>query len=211
MSDTLEKNTLRSKVQIMKPDILAIGSSTGGPEALTKFFTNLKGKKINVPVVITQHMPAHFVESLADQISVQTGFECKVAEDGEEIKTGQIYIAKGEYHLLFEKKLGKIFAKLDQSAPENFCRPAVDPMLRSLSSIYKDKMMVVILTGMGADGLEGSKVVVANGGTVIAQDKESSVIWGMPGAVAKAGLCTEVAPIEKLVSFLAEYTHGSIR
>jgi len=180
-----------------KPHILAIGSSTGGPQALFAFLKGLS-KDINVPVVITQHMPATFTSILADHIARSTGWACSEAKDGDVLEKNKILIAPGDYHMLIRGKDGQKVVQLDQGPPENFCRPAVDPMLRSVSDNYGANVLVVILTGMGADGMKGSEKVVAAGGTIVAQDENTSVVWGMPGAVAVAGLCSAVLPLEEL-------------
>ena len=177
---------------------MAIGSSTGGPQALFDVLGNLGA--ITQPVVVTQHMPATFTALLAEHISRVSAMPSKEGEDGEIIKGGNIYLAPGGYHMVFEKQGTNTVIRLNQEAPENFCRPAVDPMLRSLSKIYGSRLLVLILTGMGSDGLRGSQVVTAAGGSVIAQDEQTSVVWGMPGAVATAGLCSAVLPIKEMAS-----------
>lgn len=181
------------------PKILGVGSSTGGPQALLKFLNGVKGD-LNIPVVITQHMPAAFTKILAGHLSKATGLNCHKAEDGMPLQAGHVYIAPGENHMLIVKKGGKATVKLTQDPQENFCRPAVDPMFRSLSKEYGPAVLAVILTGMGHDGLEGSKVIVNNGGTILAQNQETSVVWGMPGAVSEAGICHAILPLEGLGS-----------
>ncbi|WP_085904993.1 protein-glutamate methylesterase/protein-glutamine glutaminase [Kiloniella majae] len=192
------KTTTLRKDAITKPDILAIGSSTGGPQALFDVLGNLG--TITQPVVITQHMPATFTALLAEHIAKVSSMPSKEGEEGEVLKGGHIYLAPGGYHMVFEKQGVNTVIRLNQDPPENFCRPAVDPMLRSLSKIYGSRLLVLILTGMGSDGLRGSEVVTAAGGSVIAQDEQTSVVWGMPGAVATAGLCSAVLPIKEMAS-----------
>ena len=118
--------------------------------------------------------------------------------DGERIERGRIYVAPGDRHMLVELRDGRPTIRLDDGPAENFCKPAVDPMLRSASSSYMSVLLTVILTGMGHDGLAGGKAVLETGGTIIAQDEESSVVWGMPGAVANAGLCSAVIPLREI-------------
>jgi len=185
---------------LVVPELLAVGSSTGGPQALFGYFKALKGR-INVPVVVTQHMPATFTTILAEHITRMSGWEAKEATDGMALEKGLIIVAPGDYHMEIVDKGGKKVVSLNQNPPENFCRPAVDPMLRSVARLYGGRALVTILTGMGSDGLEGSKVIVEKGGTVIAQDEESSVVWGMPGAVATAGLCSMVKPVNELANY----------
>ncbi len=178
----------------MVPDIIAIGSSTGGPQALFEVMKSLSGK-VTQPILITQHMPATFTKLLAEHISRVSGMTCNEATDGEAIVGGQVYVAPGDYHMVLEADGVNKVIRLTQDPPENFCRPSVDPMLRSLSKIYGPKLLVVILTGMGSDGQRGSEVVTAAGGAVVAQDEATSVVWGMPGAVASDGLCSAVLPL----------------
>lgn len=179
------------------PEIIAIGSSTGGPQALFEVMKSIAGK-VTQPILITQHMPATFTKLLAEHISRVSGLTCNEAQDGEAIVGGQVYVAPGDYHMLLEDDGGKKVIRLTQDPPENFCRPSVDPMLRSLSKIYGPKLLVLILTGMGSDGQRGSEVVTASGGAVVAQDEATSVVWGMPGAVASHGLCSAVLPLKEI-------------
>nr|WP_246116906.1 chemotaxis response regulator protein-glutamate methylesterase [Denitrobaculum tricleocarpae] len=181
----------------MIPDIIAIGSSTGGPQALFEVMKSLSGK-VTQPILITQHMPATFTKLLAEHISRVSGMTCNEATDGEAIVGGQAYVAPGDYHMVLEAEGGNKVIRLTQDPPENFCRPSVDPMLRSLSKIYGPKLLVIILTGMGSDGQRGSEVVTAAGGAVVAQDEATSVVWGMPGAVASDGLCSAVLPLKEI-------------
>lgn len=191
-----------SKVEIRKasnviPKILAVGSSTGGPQALMKFFKGFD-KQPKVPVVITQHMPAQFTTILANHLGQNTGWPSAEAKEGMELLAGNIYVAPGGKHLEIIASHGKYVCHLSDTAPENFCKPAVDPMLRSLEALFKDKVLVVILTGMGHDGLKGSRDLARLGANIMAQDEASSVVWGMPGAVATAGLCTDILSIEDI-------------
>jgi two-component system chemotaxis response regulator CheB len=190
-----------------KPQILAVGSSTGGPQALFSFFKALP-RDIGVPVVLTQHMPATFTKILAEHIERASGWPCHEAINGEPVRAGQVYVAPGNFHLLVEAKGEQRVIRLSTDAPENYCRPAVDPMLRSLVRAYGAKILAIILTGMGSDGLKGGREVVKAGGTVVAQDEASSVVWGMPGAVADDGLCAAVAPITELASLAARAFKG---
>lgn len=179
-----------------KPSVIAIGSSTGGPKALFEVIMNLRD--LDIPVAVTQHMPATFTKILAQHIDQQTGVPCREGENGMIFQAGHVYIAPGGYHLKFEKKENNVAIRLDEGAPENFCKPSVDPMMHSLVEIYEKKILGIMLTGMGADGLQGSRKLVESGGTLIAQDQESSVVWGMPGAVATQGLCTAVLPLNQI-------------
>lgn len=183
-----------------KPNLLAIGSSTGGPNALFKVLDKLKG--IDIPVVITQHMPPTFTKILAEHIKQQTGLAAVEAEDGMPLVAGRIHIAKGGYHMLIDNKGATSILRIDEGPMENFCRPAVDPMLRSAIKVFGNKIMTVILTGMGTDGMLGCREIVKAGGRVIAQDEKSSVVWGMPGAVALDGSCSAVLPLDEIGPWL---------
>jgi two-component system chemotaxis response regulator CheB len=177
---------------------LAIGSSTGGPQALMQLFGGLAAP-LCVPVFVTQHMPPAFTAILAQQIGRLTGGGCIEAADGEIVAAGRVYVAPGDHHLLVERADGeRPTLRLSRAAPENFCRPAVDPMLCSLARVYRDELCVVILTGMGQDGLRGCRVVREAGGQVIVQDEATSVVWGMPGAVARGGLADLILPLPEI-------------
>ncbi len=184
-----------------RPDVLAIGSSTGGPQALLSVLKGI-GPNPRIPIFITQHMPATFTAVLADHISRSTGLACAEAKDGETVVPGRIFLAPGNFHMIVERKGTQVVVRLNDGPPENYCRPAVDPMLRSIAKVYGSRTLVTILTGMGADGLKGGKEVTAAGGAVIAQDEATSVVWGMPGAVATEGLCSAVLPISHVAPFI---------
>lgn len=185
------------KPGLLKPQVLSVGSSTGGPQALFEFLKHLS-PSINVPVVITQHMPPTFTAILAEHIARMTDWTCSEAKNDDELRAGHILLAPGDFHMLVVNKGGKNVIAINQDPQENFCRPAVDPMLRSLVKVFAGNVFTAILTGMGADGLKGSQIVVDAGGTVVAQDENSSVVWGMPGAVASAGICSAVLPLKEL-------------
>jgi len=198
--------TLRRSSRI-KPRIIAVGSSTGGPQALFTFLGALT-KSVKQPIVVTQHMPPKFTTILAQHIGQNTGWPCAEAVEGETIAPGKIYVAPGDFHMVAEPNGGSAVLRLNTLPPENFCRPAVDPMLRSLCQVYGPAILTVILTGMGHDGLQGARGVVEAGGTVVAQDESSSVVWGMPGAVATDGLCSAVLPLNELAPHVAMLANG---
>ncbi|MDI3307423.1 MAG: chemotaxis-specific protein-glutamate methyltransferase CheB [Acetobacteraceae bacterium] len=179
------------------PRAIGIGCSTGGPQALAALVRGLT-RPLPVPVLVVQHMPAGFTAMLADHLNRLGGPPCAEAREGEVLRPGRLYLAPGDRHLLVEAMDGALVARLSSGPPENFCRPAVDPMLRSLAAACNGPVLAVILTGMGQDGLEGCRAVAAAGGTVLAQDEASSVVWGMPGAVARAGLARALLPPEAL-------------
>jgi two-component system chemotaxis response regulator CheB len=183
------------------PRILAIGSSTGGPQALFTLFEGLRGE-LPIPALITQHMPPTFTTILAEHISRNSGIPCVEAEDGMAVENGRIHLAPGGYHMTVAKEGGRVVLRLNQDAPENYCRPSVDPMLRSVANVYGRGALTVMLTGMGSDGLKGGKKIIEAGGTIIAQDEASSIVWGMPGAVAQEGLCSAVLALPDIAPFL---------
>jgi two-component system, chemotaxis family, protein-glutamate methylesterase/glutaminase len=187
----------------MPPKLLAIGSSTGGPQALFALVQGL-GRVLKVPTVLTQHMPATFTPILAQHITKLGGLPCSEATDGEPLVAGRLYLAPGDRHLLVETTRGALRARLSTDPPENFCRPSVDPMLRSAAASCEGRVLVAMLTGMGSDGLAGTRRVIEAGGTAVAQDEATSVVWGMPGAVAQAGLCTAVLPLPRIAPKLLE-------
>ena len=186
---------------IQKPNALVIGSSTGGPQALLNVLKGL-GPPPTIPVFVTQHMPATFTAVLADHITRSSSLTCAEAQDGEVVVPGRVYLAPGGFHMLVERKGVQNILRLDDGAPENFCRPAVDPMLRSIAKVYGSRVLVVVLTGMGTDGLKGGRIVTAAGGALIAQDESTSVVWGMPGAVATDGLCSAVLPVSHIAPYV---------
>lgn len=192
-----------------KPDIIAIGSSTGGPQALFTLLKGLKGK-VGQPILITQHMPATFTKILAEHINKMSGWDCQEGADGQVIEAGKVYLAPGDFHMVVESKGTSKVLRLNQDPPENFCRPAVDPMLRSISAAYGSKVLTVILTGMGSDGMKGGKVIVENGGDVVAQDEKTSVVWGMPGAAAQAGICSAILPLEEIAPHVVKVASGGM-
>ena len=188
---------LRKTSTMLKPQALGIGSSTGGPKALFEVFGYLKSS-IKLPIFITQHMPPMFTKILAEQLGRITHGNCCEPSDEEPVVDGNIYIAPGDWHMVVEIRRNEKIIRLNQEAPENFCRPAIDPMFRSLANAYGGRVLGVILTGMGHDGLLGAEKLVDAGSTVLAQDEPSSVVWGMPGAVATGGLCSAVLPLTQV-------------
>jgi two-component system chemotaxis response regulator CheB len=196
----------------MPPKMLAIGSSTGGPQALFTVIQAL-GRSVSVPVILTQHMPPTFTPILAEHISKLGGLPCAEAKEGEPLLSGRIYLAPGDKHLIVEHATagGAARAHLSSDPAENFCRPSVDPMLRSASGACGGRVLVAMLTGMGHDGLAGTRGVVEAGGAAVAQDEATSVVWGMPGAIAQAGLCHAVLPLQKIAPKLLDMLRGGGR
>jgi two-component system chemotaxis response regulator CheB len=181
------------------PEVLAIGSSTGGPEALGTVFRAFR-RPPRIPLLLTQHMPDSFIPMLAEHLSRLGGFPVAVARPGDRLLPGRALIAPGGRHMVVEE--GPEIA-LSDSPAEHFCRPAVDPMLRSLAAVFGARAAAVVLTGMGQDGGAGAAAIAAAGGLVLAQDQATSVVWGMPGAVVERGAAEEVLPLPELAARIA--------
>ena len=182
-----------------QPQVLVIGSSTGGPAALGGFLSALP-PDFPLPILIVQHMPPHFTRLLADRLTKTCCISFVEAEDGMEVLPGRGYIAPGDFHMGVSRRGRQHLIQLSQGAAENSCRPAVDYLFRSVAEAYVSASIAVVLTGMGQDGLRGVRALKSNGVSVLVQDRETSVVWGMPGAVAEAGLADHVLPIPEIVS-----------
>ncbi len=179
------------------PLLLAIGSSTGGPNALFALVQSMAGT-IPIPVVLTQHMPAAFTPILANHIDKLGVLPCHEGTDGMRLRAGEITLAPGDRHMLVQRDAAGLHVRLSDTPPVNFCRPAVDPMLASACDATGGRVLVVILTGMGHDGTEGARRIVEQGGAALAQDEATSVVWGMPGAIARAGLAHAILPLAQI-------------
>jgi two-component system chemotaxis response regulator CheB len=190
------------------PRILLIAASTGGPQALSAIVGRIGGIIDQAPVLITQHMPPTFTTILAEILGRTSDRPVREAVDGEALRAGQIYIAPGGRHLRVVRRDGVPSVALDAGPPINFCKPAVDPMFSSAAEVWGAWNLALVLTGMGSDGTRGAADIVAAGGSVIAQDEETSVVWGMPGSVAKAGLCSAVLPIDQIATKLSNLFAG---
>lgn len=182
-------------------DVVAIATSTGGPNALDAVPPVLP-KDFQVPVVVVQHMPLHFTKLLAERLGTRCALGVYEAADGMAIEPGNVYIAPGDFHLELAHRGGRFVAVTHQGAPENSCRPAADVLFRSVAKVFRGGSLGVVLTGMGKDGLRGAEAIRQQGGHVLAQDQATSVVWGMPGFVVEAGLAEEVLPIEKVADAL---------
>ena len=192
--------------------ILAIGSSTGGPDALAVVLAALPAD-LPVPVVIVQHMPPLFTRMLAQRLDSTCPLKIIEASEGDLVERGQVLIAPGGKHLEVRTKGATVVAHLTDAPPENFCRPAVDVLFRSVSAVYRNRTLGVVLTGMGRDGALGAGVIRTAGGEMFAQDEASSVVWGMPGAVVGSGQADRVVPLDQMagqiVSALRQNQTGS--
>lgn len=178
-------------------DILAIGVSTGGPNALTEIFRTLPAK-LPVPIVIVQHMPPVFTGYLAERLNSVSQVDVVEARAGMSLHPGRAYLAPGNFHLALSRTATDVVTRLHQAPPENSCRPAVDVLFRSVAENYGSNTLAAVLTGMGQDGQRGCEFIRAAGGFVLAQDEASSVVWGMPGAVVQAGLASSVLPLPQI-------------
>jgi two-component system chemotaxis response regulator CheB len=190
------------------PRALLIGSSTGGPQALMTLVTELGPVIDRFPVLITQHMPPTFTTILAEHLARASRKPAHEAIDGETVKAGQIYLAPGGRHMKVVRHGAEAAIALDDGPPVNFCKPAVDPMFTSAIDVWQGGILAVVLTGMGSDGMRGGKEIVAAGGSVIAQDEATSVVWGMPGAAANAGICAAVLPLNQIAPKLVRLFAG---
>lgn len=186
-------------------DVVAVGVSTGGPTALATLLSSL-AKDFPVPVVIAQHIPPLFSRLLAERLNASVAMTVKEAEDGEELRPGVAYIGPGDQHITVAGTLTRRHITLNRNAPENSCRPAVDVLFRSVAQLYGSTALGVVLTGMGQDGLLGAQVLHAAGASIVVQDEATSVVWGMPGFVARAGLADEVLALEQIGPTLAART-----
>jgi two-component system chemotaxis response regulator CheB len=192
------------------PAVVLIGVSTGGPAALDVLLPQFPAS-FPLPILIVQHMPELFTKHLAERLDSRCAMHVSEAAAGEPIRPGNIYIAKGDWHMEVSPsdrnsdrnaigyQTSTPILRLTQEALENHCRPAVDVLFRTAVAIYGSRVLGVVLTGMGSDGLAGSRIIREHGGTVLAQDQPSSTVWGMPGAVAQAGLANRILPLGAIV------------
>jgi len=195
---------------IIPPGLLAIGSSTGGPQALHVLIRGLSPILSRFPVVIAQHMPPMFTTILAEHLGRTANRPAHEGIQGEILKPGHIYVAPGGKHMKIERHFDVLKIVLDDGPPIHFCKPAVDPLFISAAAAIGRGVLGVVLTGMGTDGSEGTSVIAAAGGAVIAQDETSSVVWGMPGASVRTGLCSAVLPIDNIAPKIATLFNGEL-
>ncbi|NNG06002.1 MAG: chemotaxis response regulator protein-glutamate methylesterase [Inquilinus sp.] len=188
--------TTRPMPAVFNPRVIAVGSSTGGPQALMEVLAHLRG--VRQPVLVTQHMPATFTTILAEHITRQAGLPTVEGADGMPLQAGRCHLAPGGFHMTIEAGAPQPVIRLNEGPLINYVRPAVDPMMESIVEVYRSGILSVILTGMGKDGLDGCRATADAGGVVIAQDEASSVVWGMPGAVATDGIANAILPLRKI-------------
>ena len=199
---------MRRAFSTQAPRVLLIGSSTGGPQALMTLVADIGAVIDRFPVLITQHMPPTFTTILAEHLARTSQRPAHEAVDGEIVKAGRIYLAPGGRHMRVVRHGVDTVIALDDGPPVNFCKPAVDPLFASAIDVWQGGVLAVVLTGMGSDGMRGGKEIVAAGGSVIAQDEASSVVWGMPGAAAHAGICAAILPLNQIASKLVRVFSG---
>lgn len=180
----------------VRPRIVVIGSSTGGPTALAAVLP-LFPADFPLPILVVQHMPPLFTRLLSERLATHCKMSLGEATQGERVVAGRILIAPGDFHMKVVKSGGEVHVLLDQSPQQNFCRPAVDALFCSVAEVYGGAVIAAVLTGMGQDGLRGSEILKAQGAIILAQDQESSVVWGMPGSVTNAGLADRVLPLSQ--------------
>ena len=186
-------------------DVICIGVSTGGPDALTTVITHLPGN-LPVPVVVTQHMPPVFTQLFAQRLDSKSAVKVVEARNGEPVTPGKVLIAPGDYHMRLKRSGDAVTAVLDQGPQANYCPPAGDPMFRSVAEVYGGNVLAVIMTGMGQDGHRGAEPILRAGGTLLVQDEATSVVWGMPGAAVAAGLPCDIIPLPQLAETITSRT-----
>lgn len=192
-----------------RPAAIVIGVSTGGPQALPVVLNGLASIMAQVPVLIALHIPPEFTRTVAARIEAQTGQPTRLAEDGEEIRPGYAYLSPGDRHMSIARKGETVIIRLLDTPPENFCKPSVDVLFRSAVDTFGAAVIGVVLTGMGSDGLAGTRAIVAAGGIVVAQDAASSVVWGMPRLVASEGLALAVLPLKEIGAWVCRLVRQS--
>jgi two-component system, chemotaxis family, protein-glutamate methylesterase/glutaminase len=188
----------------LNPKVVAIGVSTGGPTALSAIVPQIPDG-FRLPIVIVQHMPPLFTRLLAERLQKHTTLKVVEGRDGDVVRPATIYVAPGDYHMRVRRQGDQVVIALDQAPPENSCRPAVDVLFRSVHEVYGGHVVSVVLTGMGQDGLRGVELLKAAGAKVIIQDEATSVVWGMPGAIARADLADAIVPLGDIVPELLRH------
>jgi two-component system chemotaxis response regulator CheB len=186
--------------------VVAIGTSTGGPNALAALLPTLQGD-FPVPIVVVQHMPPLFTRLLAERLDKQSAISVHEGAKGDVLKPGHVWIAPGDYHMKVAREGQSVRLTMNQEPPQNSCRPSVDVLFESVAEVYGPNTLAVVLTGMGSDGLRGVQRIRESGGQVIVQDEASSVVWGMPGAVAVAGLAEGIYPLNQIAGALEQRTN----
>ncbi len=190
------------------PKLLLIGASTGGPNAVMQLLKSIHISLHRYPVLIAQHMPAAFTTMFADHLTRQTQLDVVQATHGEPLKPGRVYIAPGGRHMRVGNAHGHAIIEICDDAPVNFCKPSVDVLFESCARLFGASCLSIILTGMGVDGAKGATAIAQSGGSVIAQDEETSIVWGMPGATVKAGACSAILSVPQMTQVLTRLLDG---
>lgn len=193
-------------------EVVVVAASTGGPDALRLLLSHLGGD-LAVPVAIVQHIPPDFIAPLARRLSDITGLKVSEASDGADVRSAQVWLAAGDRHLRFQRRRGELILTTDREPAVNSVRPSADILFQSAVEVFRAGVLAVVLTGMGQDGCAGSEAVVQAGGSAFVQDRESSVVWGMPGAVVKAGFAELVLPLDELAAAIrrrVRHSHGIV-
>jgi two-component system chemotaxis response regulator CheB len=198
--------TIRPAATEQRVDLVAIGTSTGGPNALADVIPLLP-RNFPVPVVIVQHMPPTFTHFLAKRLCAVSSLDVQEGVSGALIKPGQVWLAPGDYHMNLRRDDSSVRLSVFQAQPENSCRPSVDVLFRSVAEVFGANVLAVVMTGMGQDGLRGCELIKQARGQVIVQDEASSVVWGMPGYVAKAGLADRILPLAEIADEIIRRVH----
>ncbi len=184
---------------IARPQAVVIAVSTGGPNALAQLLPALPDS-LSVPVLVVQHMPPTFTRLLAERLDSISPLAVAECEDGASVQAGKTWIARGDHHMLVRKRGAEVVLETNQDPPENSCRPAADVLFRSAAELWGRRLLGIVLTGMGSDGLKGAEIIHSQGGEIVAQDEASSVVWGMPGYVVRAGIASAVLPIDEIAN-----------
>jgi two-component system chemotaxis response regulator CheB len=192
------QNVSGSQQERMRPRVVVIGVSTGGPTALGEILPTIP-TGFPLPILVVQHMPPLFTRLLAERLNSTCQVPVAEAYQGCKVEPGMILIAPGDFHMKLAKEGAAVSVCLDQGPRQNSCRPAVDALFASTGEVYGGAVLAVVLTGMGQDGLRGVEILKARGASILAQDEPSSVVWGMPGAVVNAGLADRVLPLHEVV------------
>jgi two-component system, chemotaxis family, protein-glutamate methylesterase/glutaminase len=194
------------KPRLLTPvQIVAIGVSTGGPDALARMLPTLPAN-LPVPVVIAQHMPPIFTTMLAARLAAKSSLPVRECKSGEPLTPGCAYVAPGDFHMIVSNEGGELCLRTHQGAKENYCRPSVDVLFRSVAQVYGARTLAIVLTGMGQDGVKGCEILGGLGARIVVQDEATSVVWGMPGFVARRGLADKIVPLDQIASEIVRAT-----
>jgi two-component system chemotaxis response regulator CheB len=201
--ESVKPATARPSARPGQIQVLAVGASTGGPNALAEVFGALPSQ-FAVPIVLVQHMPPMFTRLLSERLSAQSAIRVEEAQSGGILRPGHAWVAPGDHHMIVVRDGAQVRVLIHQDPPENSCRPAVDVLFRSVALTFGAGALAVMLTGMGQDGLRGCEAIREAGGQILAQDEATSVVWGMPGAVTRAGLADRVLPLSLIAGEIVQ-------